>query len=289
MSIFNSQKIKKENEVFNITDDIQLVLPNEFDKYFKYFKEEVDLQYLEYKNFIELTKGKKVLIDVGCHVGVFPLTFNALEENRHSFGFDLNPLNVKAFLHILNLNKDKKFDNITLYNIPISDNISEKNFYILTDESEFTKNKMGLQAIVDADIDGVNEDWDFKHLRDNIEKNSQKMTTETVDNFCDFLMTENGLIPDVIKIDVEGYEGKVLTGAQKTLNHIRPLMFIEIHQKYLPSYNSDIIDIYNHIKDLDYVMYDYNRKKVESIQQYESLFENLTELRVYCIHKSKKG
>lgn len=262
---------------------------NYFGKFFNHYKEEVDLQHLEYKNFIELTKGKKVLIDVGCHVGVFPLTFNPLEENRHSFGFDLNPLNVKPFLNILNLNKDKRFDNITIYNIPISDNILEKGFYILTDESEFTENKMGLQAVVETDVDGVNEDWDFSHLRDEVEKKSQKLTTETVDNFCDFLMTENGLIPDVIKIDVEGYEGKVLTGTQKTLRHIRPLMFIEIHQKYLSSYNSDINEIYNHIKDLDYVMYDYNRKKVDSIQQYESLFENLTELRVYCNHKSKEG
>jgi FkbM family methyltransferase len=289
MSIFNNQKIQKENEVFNITDDIELILPDGFSKFFNHYRDQTDLQHLEYENFIELTKGKKVLIDVGCHVGAFPLTFNSLEENRHSFGFDLNPLNMKAFLNILALNKDKRYDSITLYNILISDNISEKGFCILTGDSDFVKNEMGLQGVVDTDVDGLNEDWDFRDLREGIEKNSQKLTTETVDNFCDFLMTENRLLPDVIKIDVEGYEGKVLDGAQKTLRHIRPLMFIEIHQKYLPSYNSNIVDIYNHIKDLDYVMYDYNRKKVESTDQYESLFENLTELRVYCIHKSKKG
>ena len=291
MSIFKNQKVQKENEVFNIIDDININLPYGFSKFFKHYKEKNDLQYVEYKNFIELTKGKKVLIDVGSHIGVFPFTFNSLEDNRHSFGFEINPLNISAFLDILKINNNKKYDNITLYDIPISNDFSEKYFSIMSDNPDLVNNQKGYQGVIEVENrnNKLNKDWDFTNIDKAPEKYKLKKKCETVDNFCDFLMTEMGLMVDVVKIDVEGYEQKVLNGAQKTFKNIRPLMFIEIHQKYLPSYNSDIVDIYNHIKDLNYVMYDYNRKKIESIEQYESLFENLTELRVYCIHKSKKG
>jgi FkbM family methyltransferase len=36
--------------------------------------------------------------------------------------------------------------------------------------------------------------------------------------------------PDVIKIDVEGYEGKVLQGAHQTLRTVRPFVLLELHK-----------------------------------------------------------
>ncbi len=44
-----------------------------------------------------------------------------------------------------------------------------------------------------------------------------------------FVQRTNAL-PDVIKIDVEGYEGRVLLGAKKTLATRRPFVLLELHQ-----------------------------------------------------------
>ena len=39
----------------------------------------------------------------------------------------------------------------------------------------------------------------------------------------------------------------------------------------------------------NYEFYDYNRKKIESLGEYQSLFENNPELRIYCLPKLRKG
>jgi FkbM family methyltransferase len=54
---------------------------------------------------------------------------------------------------------------------------------------------------------------------------------------------------DMIKIDVEGYEGEVLAGAKETIRRERPAMFIEIHPALLPQGHSvqgilDFLDAY---------------------------------------------
>lgn len=49
--------------------------------------------------------------------------------------------------------------------------------------------------------------------------------------------------PDFIKIDVEGYEGKVLLGARNLLKNFRPTLFIEIHPQALPKYGISFKEI----------------------------------------------
>ena len=42
-------------------------------------------------------------------------------------------------------------------------------------------------------------------------------------------VNELGLVPSVIKIDVEGWEWEVLKGARKTLEQHRPCLFLSLH------------------------------------------------------------
>lgn len=41
---------------------------------------------------------------------------------------------------------------------------------------------------------------------------------------------------DFLKIDVEGYEGQVLKGAQEILNRDKPILFLEIHPSIIPEF-----------------------------------------------------
>ena len=45
-------------------------------------------------------------------------------------------------------------------------------------------------------------------------------------------LDELSVSPDLVKIDVEGYETKVLGGAAETLRH-RPVMFVEVNEPLL--------------------------------------------------------
>jgi len=59
----------------------------------------------------------------------------------------------------------------------------------------------------------------------------------------DGLISENGYPPpQLIKIDVEGAEADVLEGAMKTLQIVRPLLFIEAHSRELANRCTELLE-----------------------------------------------
>lgn len=283
MSFFN---VKQEKIVdFHINENNLVKVPKKYYEYFKSYNDKNDKQFLEYKNFIELTENKKVFLDIGTHVGVFLLGFNIIKENRISYGFDINTKNLNVFKKILEYNKNNRTLDINFYIAGIGDKREEKKIIILTDDLE--KENEGLQAVTEFDNEKLVRD-NFLPFYD-IDKIFNKIGYHTIDEFNDYLLSQNKLLPDVIKIDVEGYEEKVLDGGYKTFTHIMPFLFIEIHSKFLEFYNSSVENIYNKIIDYNYEFYDYNRKKIESLEEYQSLFEDNPELRIYCLPKLRKG
>jgi len=87
---------------------------------------------------------------------------------------------------------------------------------------------------------------------------------------------------DTLKIDVEGYEARVLEGAEKTINKYSPLLFLEIHGHLLKLYNSTTFDVYNILNDYKYKIFDIQMREVKSKEQYAWLFNNKAEIRVIC-------
>ena len=49
----------------------------------------------------------------------------------------------------------------------------------------------------------------------------------SIDHFC----RERAIVPDIIKIDVDGYEAKVIPGALEILERAKPVVFLELHKK----------------------------------------------------------
>ena len=64
--------------------------------------------------------------------------------------------------------------------------------------------------------------------------------------FLDDYVNKESIIPDVLKIDVEGAEFNVLDGATKILNEYRPQIIISLHPKHLRLLKRDIREIYDY-------------------------------------------
>ena len=67
----------------------------------------------------------------------------------------------------------------------------------------------------------------------------------------DEISKELGVIPTFIKIDIEGFEYKLLQGSREILSH-NPGIFLEVHTLTLPRYGNKFEDLWNFIDPNDY-------------------------------------
>ena len=169
--------------------------------------------YLEGERFIaehnllrELLKPGDSVIDVGANIGYYLLMFERLIGGEgHIFCFEPEPDNLSELKrNIVN----NHLNNVTLFEAAVGDKCGT------------THLSRGLNGIVCEDQEGAIE-VDLVSLDSAIE---QRL--------------------DVIKVDVEGYEGQVLKGAQGLINKFHPSLFIEVHPFLLaePYTTRDILD-----------------------------------------------
>ena len=79
--------------------------------------------------------------------------------------------------------------------------------------------------------------------------------------FCE----KKGIIPEVIKIDVEGAELGVLRGAQKVLQRYRPTIILSVHPRELEVMGLNENMLHSFIKSLNYICYDSNGSIVKDL------------------------
>ena len=72
----------------------------------------------------------------------------------------------------------------------------------------------------------------------------------------DGLREELGFHPDLVKIDVEGYEIAVLRGASRTLREDRPVLFLEVHPERIVHLGGSMGEIAGLLDDLGYAVFD---------------------------------
>lgn len=86
-------------------------------------------------------------------------------------------------------------------------------------------------------------------------------------------LDELGLVPDMIKLDVEGFESQALSGLQKSLREQKPVLLIEVNNKerWLPQ-----------LQALGYVFYHYDPLK----RVLETAINPGEKLNLFCINPS---
>jgi FkbM family methyltransferase len=181
-------------------------------------------EYKELKNFIKLTQDKNTLLDIGCQFGSFSLTFLSDSKTKQVYAFDGGDTPYLALTQIKMLNK--------LHNLHVF------NFLIGNQNKKIECYQEELQSLA---------------IKGNDVKNMF-----SIDMLCNLYNIE----PDVIKIDIEGAEFLALSGAQQTIIENKPIIFIEIHPKFLNHYNNTIDDIISFVDSINYKIIDLNQQEV---------------------------
>lgn len=182
-------------------------------------------------NFDDIYKKKirknPVIFDIGANQGQSIERFKKIFEQPNIHAFEP----IKSEFNIL---KEKYYNdkNITLNNLAVGNiNNQKKNFYVNTKTSTSSFNKLKS-----------NSKWlKTRSKEQNISTNKftkeiVKINIVTIDNYC---LKNNIKKIDILKIDTQGYEDKILEGAKKILSGgivsiiELEIMFDNVYQKYL--------------------------------------------------------
>ena len=188
---------------------MQVVLPAGTDLYLTGGKSH-DSEIRFAKFLIMNTKPGSTFIDVGAHFGYFSLLVAHLTGNNGKvFSFEASKENIKIFKE-----NTAGVNNIIPFNKAISDKSEIIEFYefpVLF--SEF--NTMNVAQF-------KNQNWIEKYKPEKLQ-----IPAVTIDSF----VSEQKAIPAIIKIDVEGAEFKVVSGAKETLTQYSPMVIMEFLEK----------------------------------------------------------
>lgn len=83
----------------------------------------------------------------------------------------------------------------------------------------------------------------------------EEVTTTTIDDYC----RENSIFPSFIKIDVEGHEQNVISGAMEVLKNLKPILIVEIEVRHIGE--QALHELCNKIINLGYEAYFFYKKQ----------------------------
>lgn len=187
-----------------------------------------DIKEKAHAEFISRLKKSSIVIDVGANIGSITLRLAQKCQKGFVYSFEPDEVNYKKLIDNISLND---FDNIK----PLKYGVGER---------ESTK----YLETLDTFNKGKNRVLDISESED-----SAKIKLISLD---DFAQKENLIKIDAIKIDVEGYEYRVLLGARELIRRDRPLLLLELDDVHLKKYNATIKDIFKFLKAHHYTIWD---------------------------------
>ena len=209
-----------------------------------YEKEDLDLLFEWLQGYSSIFKESTAL-DVGANVGNHSLYFSDIFRAVHSFEPSLRTYK------ILKLNSELA-DNVSCYNIGLSDATSQAQLNV-------DKANLGASSVSRSDGSGVSVTVDLIKLDD--------------------FSGAAGRI-SFVKIDVEGLEFQVLSGAKKTIQEHRPIIIFEQVAQDMVNGTSACIDLLKGFGYKNFAAIEHSPKPIkllpwylqDVLQQFRSLF-----------------
>jgi FkbM family methyltransferase len=177
----------------------------------------------------------KVVFDVGGFMGVSSLLFSRMvgPEGR-VFSFEPNPWNQIRMQRNFSRNHDLG-QKINIYGLALADSPGDLawTFSGSVDDGHSSTSRLGKAhaTIASAELRQLGFIDDL-------------VRATTLDEFVE----EYGVVPDVVKVDIEGAEHLLLMGGASTLKQHNPTLYVEIHSPFCGLLCSDLLH------DLGYLM-----------------------------------
>lgn len=196
-----------------------------------------------------------IVIDVGTNIGHVLMKMAKVNPSGRIFGFEPHPINFQKAVNNLSLNS---FKNVEINNIAVSDELGELSFF-----NERSRNMGGVS---------LNKSY----------KGPGRISAITLDKF----LHENNIEEvDFIKIDVEGFEFKVIKGARMIIEKCHPKLFIEINDSFLKTNNDSAKSVISNL-----VSHGYQIQRADNLETVDAVY-NFTDKHfdILCTHRDKSN
>ncbi len=189
---------------------------------------------------VEASNGKTCVLDVGAHIGLVSLPLSqAIAENGKVYAFEPATGNQTYLIEHLNSNH---IDNVEVITDLVGENPMESvEFFESSHDS-------GMNTIAPV---GSQHGY-----------NPTQKHQITLDGFCN----DRNLSPQVIKIDTEGAEVKILKGALDTIRLHKPTIFLSVHPRHIIELGSTVEELEKLLEDLNYKVTDLEGNVVRPVE-----------------------
>jgi len=192
------------------------------------------------------------VFDVGGHHGLMAIVAAlSVGPAGRVISFEPNPAARRFFEKNISLNDVK---NIRIESIGLSDEQGEVSFYVQRGTASW--NSSLFQEFISPGYE------------------TEKMTiqTQTMDQF----VTETGIVPNVVKIDIEGSEFLALKGARESIRRHHPVLIMEFNPDAAEAAGTTIAEIVDFLREESYrlVVFKKDRRRRYTRTSWEDFSEN---------------
>lgn len=170
------------------------------------------------RKLLDCLKCDSVFFDVGANVGYFSVIASECSD-VHSFEID------PRLCSIVESNFDKNGIAGRIVNKAVSETTGDEVSFSPHQSGNPSTNKLSTETNTGVSV-----------------------TTVSLDDYAE----ETNVHPDVVKIDVEGAEGGVLSGGSRVFGTDVEHIFLEIHPDHIESFGYRLEDIAEYLSDWDY-------------------------------------
>ncbi len=233
-------------------------------KYFYKYLGESDFEFFKFVN----KKETELFLDVGANDGISALTFRLYNQDYKILSLEPDTKHNNALNNIKRKDKNFEFKNIGLGN-----KNETKTLYIPECNGIYIGQLASL--IKDEAFNNVPKIISQKNISSKVKIIEKNIEIKTIDSM--------NLQPEIIKIDVEGFESQVLEGGIETIKKKKPFLMIEINDVSVKKVGSILLD-------LGYLVFTYNKstKKLNSFDLNDLNLEDFV-INIICINKDRKS
>jgi len=189
-----------------------------------------------FKVCIEAARGMSCVMDIGAHIGLVSLPLSSvIAKTGTVYAFEPATANGSYLVEHIESNNIENVQ--VVVDLVGAEQLESVEFFQSADDS-------GMNTIAPS---GSSRGYAVSSKRQ-----------ITLDEFC----LAHNLSPELIKIDTEGAEVGILKGATNTLWQHRPVMFLSVHPRHIIELGSNVDELEQLLRDLDYIVTDMDGNEV---------------------------